>query len=81
MENTFKIQNRLAVCAVVAGTVVSTLQNNDLYFNLALIVSGIMFAVNPVVPDRYASASYAGKTMRFCSVILIVIGLMNGFAV
>jgi|GEM_PF-6312923 len=81
MENTFKVQNRLAACAVVIGVIASTLQDNDLYFNLALIVSGIMFAVNPVVPEKWESTKGAGKVVRFWSVILIVVGLLNGFTV
>ena len=79
----FKIQILFSSILVIVGFVGSLLLKNDVWYNLAWVVLGLLFFVNPVYPENAISLEHekAKKGIRIAGMILVFIGLTNGFGV
>ena len=68
---------------VVIGFVSSLWLNNDAWYNLAWAFTGLIFFINPVYPQNAVrlEKENAEKGIRIAGMILVFIGLTNGFGV
>ena len=79
----FKLQMLFSSILVIAGFVCSLLLKNDVWYNLAWAVLGVLFFINPVYPENAVPLEQekAKKGIRIAGIILVFIGLTNGFGV
>lgn len=83
MKISFKIQGIIAAIIVVASFILSFCLEKDIFYNLGWVLVGAFFAVNPVYPSKLFNANSENiqKGVRIAGLILIFIGLTNGFGV
>lgn len=83
MRMNFRTQMVVAVILVLAGFLISFWTAEDLYYNLAWALTGLVFFINPVYPEsiRNFEQEKAKKGIRIVGMILVFIGLTNGFGV
>ncbi len=81
MKISFNLQLMIAAVISVSGFIISQISGNGLYYNLAWIVSGLMFTLNPLYPENLVSMDRkkAEKGIRIASVIIIFAGLCGIF--
>lgn len=83
MRMNFRTQMVVAVILVLAGFLISFWTAEDLYYNLAWALTGLVFFVNPVYPETLTNFEQekAKKGIRIVGMIFVFIGLTNGFGV
>lgn len=83
MRMNFRTQMVVAVILVLAGFLISFWTAEDLYYNLAWALTGLVFFVNPVYPESITNFEQekAKKGIRIVGMIFVFIGLTNGFGV
>lgn len=83
MRINFKSQGIITMIFVIAGFVVSLWLHNNVWYNLVWIFAGLIFFINPVYPKDVVRLEQkdAEKGIRIASMILVFIGLTNGFGV
>lgn len=83
MRMNFRTQMVVAVILVVAGFIVSFWTAEDMYYNLAWALTGLVFFINPVYPETLTNFEQekAKKGIRIVGMIFVFIGLTNGFGV
>lgn len=83
MRLTFQAQIIVTMILVVVGFISSLWFNKDIYYNLAWAFTGLIFFINPVYPKNTTSLEQenAKKGIRIAGMILVFIGLTNGFGV
>ena len=79
----FRTQIIVTLILVVAGFIVSFWTAEDTYYNLAWALTGLVFFINPVYPESITNFEQekAKKGIRIVGMILVFIGLTNGFGV
>lgn len=79
----FKLQMTISIILIAAGLGLSLYLEKDMFYNLAWALAGGLFLVNPVYPQNmvYLEEEKAQKGIRIAGVILIFIGMTNGFGV
>ena len=79
----FRTQMVVAVILVLAGFLISFWTAEDLYYNLAWALTGLVFFVNPVYPETLTNFEQekAKKGIQIVGMIFVFIGLTNGFGV
>lgn len=81
MKIGLKWQITASLLLVMAGFAVSLWLGKDLWYNLAWTLTGLLFCIHPVYPENVLQGD--GKTVktavRAAALILIFIGLTNGF--
>ena len=87
MRLTFRTQIIVTMILVIVGFISSLWfnkdMNKDMYYNLAWVFTGLIFFINPVYPKNITSLEKerAKKGIRIAGMILVFIGLTNGFGV
>lgn len=83
MRMNFRTQMVVAVILVLAGFLISFWTAEDLYYNLAWAITGLVFFVNPVYPETLTifEQEKAKKGIRIVGMIFVFIGLTNGFGI
>ena len=83
MRMNFRLQMIVTIILVIAGFVVSFWTAEDLYYNLAWALTGLVFFINPVCPEALTNFEQekVKKGIRVVGMILVFIGLTNGFGV
>ena len=83
MRMNFRTQIIVTLILVVAGFIVSFWTAEDMYYNLAWALTGLVFFINPVYPEsiRNFEQEKEKKGIRIVGMILVFIGLTNGFGV
>ena len=83
MRINFRTQIIVTMILVIAGFISSLWLANDIYYNLAWAFTGIVFFINPVYPIDITNIEpeKAKKGIRIVGMILVFIGLTNGFGV
>ena len=83
MRMNFRTQIIVTLILVVAGFIVSFCTAEDLYYNLAWALTGLVFFINPVYPETLTNFEQekAKKGIRIVGMIFVFIGLTNGFGV
>ena len=79
----FRLQMTISMILIVIGSVLSLYLTKDMFYNLAWALVGLIFFINPVYPQNmvYLEEEKAKKGIRIAGVILIFIGVTNGFGV
>lgn len=83
MRMNFRTQMVVAVILVLAGFLISFWTAEDMYYNLAWALTGLVFFINPVYPETLTNFEQekAKKGIRIVGMIFVFIGLTNGFGV
>lgn len=83
MKINFRLQIIVTLILVIAGFISSIWFNKDIYYNLAWALTGLVFFINPVYPQNaiQLEEEKAKKGIRIAGMILVFIGLTNGFGV
>jgi uncharacterized protein YjeT (DUF2065 family) len=83
MKINFRLQIIITLILVVVGFISSLWFNKDIYYNLAWAFTGLVFFINPVYPQNaiHLEEEKAKKGIRIAGMILVFIGLTNGFGV
>ncbi len=81
---TFKQQLLCGIILVILGNSLAFAFHKGIFANIAWIVYGVLFIVNPVYPDRLKHSlgeRKAKRSMRITGMICIIIGLLTRFDV
>ena len=83
MRINFRTQIIVTMILVIAGFISSLWLAKDIYYNLAWAFTGFVFFINPVYPIDITNIEpeKAKKGIRIAGMILVFIGLTNGFGV
>lgn len=82
MRLTFRTQIIVTMILVIVGFISSLWFNKDMYYNLAWVFTGLIFFINPVYQNITSlEKERAKKGIRIAGMILVFIGLTNGFGV
>lgn len=83
MKITFKLQALFSVLLASAGLGISLYLKEDMFYNLAWMLIGLLFFINPAYPEKAVrlEEEKAEKGIRIAAMILVYIGLTNGFGV
>lgn len=83
MKIKFKWQMFIVTIAVIIGLIFSLYWKKDIFYNLAWSLCGFLFAINPVYPKSIFNSNTENieKGVRIAGLIIIFIGLTNGFGV
>lgn len=75
----FDKQVVVGLCIGLVLFLLGTMTYQSICYNLAWVVFGAMFVINPVYPDRFKDRPKAKTEARLAGVICIVIGLVAQF--
>ena len=83
MRINFRTQIIVTLILVIVGFISSLWLAKDIYYNLAWAFTGFVFFINPVYPIDITNIEpeKAKKGIRIVGMILVFIGLTNGFGV
>lgn len=83
MKINFRTQIIVTLILVIVGFMSSLWFDKDIYYNLAWAFTGLVFFINPVYPINITNLEQekAKKGIRIAGMILVFIGLTNGFGV
>lgn len=83
MRINFRMQITVTMILIIVGFISSLWFAKDIYYNLAWALTGIVFFINPVYPKNITNLEQekAKKGIRIAGMILVFIGLTNGFGV
>lgn len=81
MKITFNVQIITAALISLLGFMMSQFLGNGLYYNLAWVISGLMFLINPLYPEGLIrlEGKKAEKSIRIAAVLIIFAGLTGAF--
>ena len=83
MRINFRTQIIVTLILVIVGFMSSLWFDKDIYDNLAWAFTGLVFFINPVYPPNIVRLERedAEKGIRIAGMILVFIGVTNGFGV
>lgn len=83
MRIKFRTQIIITMILVIVGFICSLWFAKDIYYNLAWAFTGLVFFINPVYPKNITNSEQekAKKGIRIAGMVLVFIGLTNGFGV
>lgn len=83
MRINFRTQIIVTLILVIVGFMSSLWFDKDIYYNFAWAFTGLVFFINPVYPPNIVRLERedAEKGIRIAGMILVFIGVTNGFGV
>ena len=83
MRINFRTQIIVTLILIIVGFISSLWLAKDIYYNLAWAFTGLVFFINPIYPINITNIEpeKAKKGIRIAGMILVFIGLTNGFGV
>ena len=83
MRINFRTQIIVTLILVIVGFISSLWLAKDIYYNLAWAFTGLVFFINPIYHINITNIEpeKAKKGIRIAGMILVFIGLTNGFGV
>ena len=83
MRINFRTQIIVSMILIIMGFISSLWFTKDMYYNLAWVFTGFLFFINPVYPINITDLEQekVKKGIRIAGMILVFIGLTNGFGV
>ena len=83
MRINVRTQIIVTMTLVIVGFISSLWLAKDIYYNLAWAFTGLVFFINPVYPINITDLEQekVKKGIRIAGMILVFIGLTNGFGV
>ena len=77
---TFKRQLFLGIVLIIAGNILAFIFRKGTFSNIAWILYGLLFIINPVYPERYRDNEEKAKiAVRVVGIICVVVGLITRF--
>ena len=78
---TFKRQLFLGIVLIIAGNILAFIFRKGIFSNIAWILYGLLFIINPVYPERYRDNGEKAKVAaRIAGIVCIIVGLITRFA-
>lgn len=83
MRINFRTQIIVSMILIIMGFISSLWFTKDMYYNLVWAFTGFLFFINPVYPINITDLEQdkVKKGIRIAGMILVFIGLTNGFGV
>ena len=83
MRINFRTQIIVSMILIIMGFISSLWFTKDMYYTLAWAFTGFLFFINPVYPINITDLEQdkVKKGIRIAGMILVFIGLTNGFGV
>ena len=78
---TFKRQMQIGIGCVVLGFICSEIFKNGIFSNIAWVIYGILFVINPVFPKNAVTGKNGKMWMRAAGILIVVWGLTSHFGV
>lgn len=80
---TFKIQLRISLGVLILCFILATVTKQGVFSNIAWIIYGLLWIVNPVWPEAWAHLDHKKMTLgcRIGGAFAIIIGLITRFGV
>lgn len=78
---TFKRQIILGVVLIIAGNALAFALHKGIFSNIAWIIYGVLFILNPVYPERCYDSKKGKFGARIAGIGCIVIGLLTRFII
>ena len=77
MKLSYKIQMFLAILLILGGNVMSDAWGSWIYRSIAWVACGLLFVLNPVLPDNMEPTEQVVRWTRIGGVVIILIGLVS----
>ncbi len=80
----FKLQIIFGLALIVIGNTLAFVFHNGVFSNIAWIIYGLLFVVNPSYPERFKYGGNERKAkicVRIVGILCIIIGLITRFVV
>ena len=78
---TFKRQIFFGIVLIIAGNILAFIFRKGIFSNIAWILYGLLFIINPVYPERYRDNGEKAKVAaRIAGIVCIIVGLITRFA-
>lgn len=78
---TFKRQLFLGIVLIIAGNILAFIFRKGIFSNIAWILYGLLFIINPVYPERYRDNGEKAKVAaRIAGIVCIIVGVITRFA-
>jgi len=84
MKNfTFKTQFLFCICILIFSFILSTITSHGIFTNIAWIIYGMFFIINPVWPEIYNNSNQSNLKLacRIGGIIVIILGCIIRFGV
>lgn len=79
---TFKKQILFGIILIVIGNMLALILHKGIFANIAWILYGFIFILNPVYPERYSNNVERAKWgSRIVGIICILIGILTRYIV
>lgn len=79
---TFNVQLVIAIILILIGNILGMYFHNGILINIAWIIDGIIYIINPAYPEKYEEESKKAKlALRIFGVVCILIGIFIGHVV
>ena len=77
---TFKRQLFFGIILIIAGNILAFTFRKGIFSNIAWILYGLLFIINPVYPERYRDNGKKAKVAaRIAGIVCIIVGLITRF--
>lgn len=77
---TFKRQLSLGIVLIIAGNILAFIFRKGIFSNIAWILYGLLFIINPVYPERYRDNGKKAKVAaRIAGIVCIIVGVTTRF--
>lgn len=78
---TFKRQIILGIILIIVGNMFAFVFHNGIFSNIAWIMYGLLFIINPLYPEQYIIERKGKIGARIAGIICIIVGLLTRFIV
>lgn len=77
---TFKRQLFFGIVLIIAGNILAFIFGKGVFSNIAWILYGLLFIINPVYPERYRDNGEKAKAAaRIAGIVCIIVGVITRF--
>ena len=77
---TFKRQLFLGIVLIIAGNILAFIFRKGIFSNIAWILYGLLFIINPIYPERYRDNGKKAKVAaRIAGIVCIIVGVTTRF--
>lgn len=73
----FKRQIILGIILIIVGNMFAFVFHNGIFSNIAWIIYGLLFIINPVYPEQYIIERKGKIGTRIAGIICIIVGLLT----
>ncbi len=78
---TFKRQIRIGLGCIILGFILSEVFHNGIFSNIAWVIYGLLFLINPVFPKNAIVGKSGKNWLRLVGAVIVIAGLTTRFGV